>query len=83
MTIQDLKNNRDIIIEAITNTYGESMVKEIMSFMAASLEDCVADSIEDFIAEIFEIIEFKMRSKKDSKLITMLANATENGYFEN
>jgi hypothetical protein len=74
MTIQDLKNNREVIIETITNTYGESMVKDIMSFMASSLENSVSDTIEDFIAEIFEMVEFKMRSKKDSKLVQMTAN---------
>jgi len=74
MTLQDLKNNREMIIATITEKVGEENVKAVMQTMVGGLDCC--DTIEELIDSAISINEFEARpKKKESKLAVMMANA--------
>ena len=63
MTIQDLKNNREQIIEIITDKVGEENVKSVMAQMVKGLDCC--DSLEELIeSAIYMALEFEVRIEK-------------------
>jgi hypothetical protein len=73
LTIQDLKDNREMIITSITEKVGEENVKAIMATMVGGLDCC--DTIEDLIDSAISINEFEARpKKKESKLAAMVCN---------
>ena len=74
MTLQDLKDNREMIIAIITEKVGEENVKAVMATMVGGLDCC--DTIEDLIDSAISINEFEARPKrKESKIAAMMANA--------
>lgn len=78
ITIETLKENRTQIIERITNEFGESAVKEIMSKMVADLDwnsDIEFSDVNEYMDMIFDQVEFARRSKPDSKMVTMMNEA--------
>lgn len=79
MTIQDLKNNREMIIASITEKVGEENIKAVMATMVGGLDCC--DTIEELIDSAISINEFEARpKKKESKLAQMVCNyELENG----
>lgn len=71
MTIQDLKNNRDLIIATITEKVGVENVKSVMNQMLKGLSCC--DTIEELIKEaIYMTFEFEVKIEK-SKTAFILA----------
>lgn len=73
MTLQDLKDNREMIIASITEKVGEENVKAVMATMVGGLDCC--DTIEELIDSAISINEFEARpKKKESKLAAMVCN---------
>jgi hypothetical protein len=66
MNLETLKTNRELIISEITKKYSESLLKEVMSYLVSHAEDTCTDNINDFLEEMFDMFDFKMRSKKDT-----------------
>jgi len=64
MTIQDLKNNRELIIAKITELVGEENLAKIMQTMIGGLDCC--DSIDELIESAIDICEFERFAKKDT-----------------
>ncbi len=66
LTIDSLKENRSLIIQTITNSFGEDKVKEIMTFMVNGISETCSETVEAYLNEVSEIFEFKMHSKNDT-----------------
>jgi hypothetical protein len=63
MKIQDLKNNRNQIIETLTEMVGEENVKPVMEQMVKGLDCC--DTMEELIENaIYMALEFEVRVEK-------------------
>lgn len=63
MTIQELKDNRNEIIEIITNNAGVEKVKEVMAEMVKGLSCC--DTLEELIeSAIYMALHFEVRVEK-------------------
>jgi hypothetical protein len=63
MTIQDLKDNREMIIATITEKVGEENVKSVMNQMVKGLDCC--DSFEELIENaIFMALNFEVKVEK-------------------
>lgn len=69
MTIQELKDNREMIIATLTEIVGEENVKAVMQIMVSGLDCC--DTVEELIESAISICEFERYAKKDSKLVQM------------
>lgn len=81
MTIQDLKSNRDFIIEQLTEKVGIENLKKAMNVMIDGL-DC-NDSIDGLIESVVSILEFEKYAKKDSKLVRLHSRVHANERFNN
>lgn len=78
ITIETLKENRTQIIERITNEFGESAVKEIMTLMSKTIsdvEDMFYSDLNEYIDQMFDMASFSINSKPDSKMVTMFNDA--------
>jgi hypothetical protein len=63
MTTQDLKNNRNQIINTITEQVGERNVKNVMTEMLKGLDCC--DTLEELIENaIYMATQFEVRIEK-------------------
>lgn len=79
MTVQELKNNREVIIERATKTFGESEVKNFMIACKEQVENCwTEDNINLFLndmVEKFRDMQFEAsRNRKSSKLAELHCN---------
>jgi hypothetical protein len=71
MTTQDLKNNREMIIAAITAEVGEENVEAVMQQMLKGLDCC--DTLEELISDaIYMALEFEDRPET-SKLAALMS----------
>lgn len=75
MTLQDLKNNRQAIIETITEMVGADKVAVVMQTMVKGLDCC--DTIEELIEGSISILEFNTYSKPDSRRTFILGQLAE------
>jgi hypothetical protein len=78
MTIQDLKNNRNEIIEAINNM--ELDVKKVMTLMSMEVEFTKADSWESLLNEIVDL-HFRERAKRSGQKLAEYAGNNESRTF--
>lgn len=70
LTIQDLKYNRDFIIETITDKVGEENVKRVMNEMLKGISCC--DTIEELISEaIYFCFEFEVKIEKSKNAMIL------------
>jgi hypothetical protein len=62
MTIQDLKDNRDLIITTITNEMGERMVKTVMGEMVKMLgyRGINSTNVVDYVFEVINLCDIKV-----------------------
>jgi Zn-dependent M28 family amino/carboxypeptidase len=77
MTLQDLKNNRNIIIETIINEVGSENVKAVMNRMAIFVDMTMESDVVSFTKQIIsDMGMFKQMESKDSKLTKAACRAT-------
>jgi len=80
MTLQDLKDNREMIIDTITAEAGEENVKAVMQQMLKGLDCC--DTLEELISDaIYMALEFEDRPET-SKLAAMMSAYKNNNNVE-
>jgi hypothetical protein len=85
MTIQDLKNNRNEIIEFITSNYsnGKVYLQEVMEEMVSNINYTEKETVLAFAKGICEDFNLVRSTKvvKESKLAAMVASAHEGETF--
>lgn len=75
MTLQDLKDNRQYIIDTITEHVGAENLNAVMGKMVDGLS--CNDTIDELIQDaIYMALQFEVRIEK-SKIAAMIANAHE------
>ena len=80
MTLQDLKQNREYIINTITEKVGSDLVKPVMEQMVKGLSCC--DSLNELIDEaIYMTTEFEFKEEK-GKLASIMAKAHEGEEYD-
>ena len=70
MKIQDLKNNRNEIINKIRNNYPSANVNEFMNAMVRILPMAEANNTDDYVTEVGDLI---FAEKTDNKASEWLA----------
>lgn len=87
MTLQDLKDNRQEIIDEVNfknNVSGNYVdLKTLMQSMVERVEFGMAheyDSIEDFVSDVYE--DLRPRSRKTSRVAESYGRAVEDGRIE-
>jgi hypothetical protein len=63
MTLQELKENREIIIETITDALDASMVSEVMAQMVKMLgfNGIESTNVVDYTIEVIELCQIKIK----------------------
>jgi len=79
MTIQDLKDNRELIIEKAKSTFGESDIKDFMIACKEEVENnWTSENIDDFLDSMvdnFRDMQFEnTKTRKASKLAELHCN---------